>query len=114
LWAKVDGKTLWKLLADMSPGELVRCVDLRSIIYTIPPAEAIALIEQSIAPKAGREVENDIRLYRIFREEICEDNHPMMDANQWWDVDTAISYTQHLVLFNPWWIEEPTSADEVL
>ena len=85
----------------MSPGELVRCVDLRSIIYTIPPAEAIALIEQSIAPKAGREVEIDIRLCRIFREELCEDNHLMMDANHCWDVDTASSHTQHLVLFNP-------------
>ena len=28
LWAKAEGKPLWKLLADMSPKEIVRCIDL--------------------------------------------------------------------------------------
>ncbi len=31
LWAKVEGKPLWKLLADVSPEALVRCIDFRSL-----------------------------------------------------------------------------------
>ena len=38
----------------------------------------------------------------------------MMDANQKWDVRQAISNMKHLARFDPWWIEEPTSPDDVL
>ena len=38
----------------------------------------------------------------------------MMDANQKWDVDEAISWMKELVEFKPLWIEEPTSPDDVL
>ena len=38
----------------------------------------------------------------------------MMDANQVWDVDEAIAAMGELAAFDPWWIEEPTSPDDVL
>ena len=38
----------------------------------------------------------------------------MMDANQVWDVDEAIAWIHELAQFDPWWIEEPTSPDDVL
>ena len=38
----------------------------------------------------------------------------MMDANQVWDVGQAIAWMRQLAAFNPWWIEEPTSPDDVL
>lgn len=38
----------------------------------------------------------------------------MMDANQRWDVATSIEYMQQLAEFNPLWIEEPTSPDDIL
>ena len=38
----------------------------------------------------------------------------MMDANQVWDVDEAIKNMRELARFDPWWIEEPTSPDDVL
>ena len=38
----------------------------------------------------------------------------MMDANQVWGVEEAISGMQLLGVHDPWWIEEPTSPDDVL
>jgi L-fuconate dehydratase len=38
----------------------------------------------------------------------------MFDANQVWDVPQAIEWMQDLAKFDPWWIEEPTSPDDVL
>jgi len=37
-----------------------------------------------------------------------------MDANQIWDVDEAIANMERLAEVNPYWIEEPTHADDVL
>src|SRR5687767_8014036 len=55
LWAKAEGKPLWKLLADLPPRELVRCIDFRYITDALTPDEAIALLEQAQASKAERE-----------------------------------------------------------
>jgi L-fuconate dehydratase len=38
----------------------------------------------------------------------------MLDANQVWDVGQAIAWVRELARFDPWWIEEPTSPDDVL
>ncbi|MBY0436198.1 MAG: fuconate dehydratase, partial [Cyclobacteriaceae bacterium] len=50
----------------------------------------------------------------IIREEIGDDLMLMMDANQKWNVPEAIHNMKALARFNPWWIEEPTSPDDVL
>src|SRR5258707_2642721 len=49
LYAKVEGKPLWKLLADMSPEQLVACVDFRYIDDALTGAEAIEMLSR-LAP----------------------------------------------------------------
>lgn len=55
LWAKTQNKPLWKLLADLPPRELVKCVDFRYITDALTPEEAVALLEQAQAGKTERE-----------------------------------------------------------
>jgi L-fuconate dehydratase len=38
----------------------------------------------------------------------------MVDANQVWEVNEAITSMRELARFDPWWIEEPTSPDDIL
>ena len=161
LWAKAEGKPVWRLLCDMSPEEIVRCIDFRYITDALTPDEALgdparersdAIASASprcsatgIRPtrrppvgsatrmsscggsaamrsaegwthfkiKVGADIEDDIRRCTIIREEIG-DRKLMMDANQRWDVGEAIENMRKLARFDPWWIEEPTSPDDVL
>ena len=64
--------------------------------------------------KVGSNLQDDIRRAQIVREEIGDDLRLMMDANQKWDVDEAIENMASLKKFNPYWIEEPTSPDDIL
>jgi L-fuconate dehydratase len=64
--------------------------------------------------KVGRDHADDLRRAAILREEIGDDRFLLMDANQVWDVDEAIARTRDLSRFNPLWMEEPTSPDDVL
>lgn len=64
--------------------------------------------------KVGRDLDDDMRRAAIIREEIGPDRKLMMDANQIWDVDQAIEWMNELAAFDPYWIEEPTSPDDVL
>ncbi|WP_437337144.1 L-fuconate dehydratase [Sorangium sp. So ce394] len=161
LRAKAAGKPLWKLLVDMTPEELVRCVSFRYITDALGPDEALEILRRS-APtrgvreremrergfpayttsagwlgysdaklrrlcreglargfshfkmKVGANLDDDIRRAQILREEIGAHRRLMMDANQVWDVDQAIASMQRLAAFDPWWIEEPTSPDDIL
>ena len=161
LYAKVEAKPLWKLLADMSPEQLVSCIDFTYITDAVTPEEALELLRQKastkneriaallkqgypayttsagwlgysddkmrqlcreakeegfkhIKIKVGASIEDDIRRSAIIREEIGEDLKLMMDANQKWDVEEAIANMKELAGFHPWWIEEPTSPDDIL
>jgi len=64
--------------------------------------------------KVGADVEDDERRARIVREEIGPDLMLAMDANQRWDVPEAIEWMSRLARFAPYWIEEPTSPDDIL
>lgn len=64
--------------------------------------------------KVGGPVDDDERRARIIREEIGPDALLMMDANQVWDVGEAIVNMARLAKADPYWIEEPTHADDVL
>lgn len=161
LYAKVEGKPLWKLIADMSPEELVACIDFTYITDAITKKEALALLKSKAATKAeriqqlektgypayttsagwlgysdekmrrlcqeakaegfthlkmkvGSNLGDDMRRAAIIREEIGDDLRLMMDANQKWDVDEAIVNMAELAKFDPYWIEEPTSPDDIL
>jgi L-fuconate dehydratase len=64
--------------------------------------------------KVGQRIDDDVRRARIVREEIGPDRRLMMDANQVWEVGDAIANVKRLAEFEPYWIEEPTSPDDVL
>ena len=64
--------------------------------------------------KVGRDRDDDVRRAAIIREEIGPERKLMVDANQIWEVDEAIDWMKSLARFDPWWIEEPTSPDDVL
>ncbi|KAL1975799.1 hypothetical protein VTN31DRAFT_4191 [Thermomyces dupontii] len=164
LWAKVLRKPVWRIIADMTPEEVVRCIDFRYITDALTPEEAIALLKEVEPTKAerikdaeqnravpayttsagwlgyseeklrallnesvkagfkhfklkvGGNLEDDKRRLAIAREVIGYDkgNVLMVDANQVWSVPEAISYMKELAQFKPWFIEEPTSPDDVL
>jgi len=64
--------------------------------------------------KVGGSLEDDQRRLAIAREVIGPDRGLMLDANQVWSVPEAIGWMRELARFQPWWIEEPTSPDDVL
>lgn len=64
--------------------------------------------------KVGQDLENDIKRCKLVRDEIGWSNKLMVDANQIWDVNTAIEWMEKLKEFQLLWIEEPTSPDDVL
>ncbi|KAI9797907.1 MAG: L-galactonate dehydratase [Sarcosagium campestre] len=66
--------------------------------------------------KVGGNLEDDRRRLKIARDVIGYDNGNilMIDANQVWSVLEAVEYMQHLAEFKPWFIEEPTSPDDIL
>ena len=57
LYAKSEGKPLWKLLSDMGPEELVRCVDFRYITDALTPQEALEILRANEGTRAERESE---------------------------------------------------------
>ena len=161
LLAKVEGKPLWKLLADMSPEEIVGCIDFRHITDALTPGEAFEILQRHASTRAVREAElrrdgypayttsagwlgypddkirqlcrdgvaagwthfkikvgrdrrDDVTRAALVRAEIGANRRLMMDANQVWDVGEAIDWIHDLAPFDPWWIEEPTSPDDVL
>lgn len=64
--------------------------------------------------KVGADLQDDLRRAAIVRQEIGPQRRMMFDANQRWDVGEAIANMRELARFDPWWIEEPTSPDDVL
>ena len=76
--------------------------------------QAIAQGFRHVKLKVGENIDDDIRRCRIARETIGEDLILMIDANQVWEVNQAIDWVRELAPFDPWFIEEPTSPDDVM
>ncbi|MFJ9537423.1 L-fuconate dehydratase [Streptomyces sp. NPDC101225] len=77
-------------------------------------AQAVADGFRQIKLKVGADLEDDVRRCRVARSVIGPDIRMAIDANQRWDVAEAIRWTKALTEFDPYWIEEPTSPDDVL
>ncbi len=161
LYAKLEHKPLWKLLAGMTPEQLVGCVDFRYIEDVMSREEAVDILHRAAPTRAVREAEmlrdgypayttsagwlgyadeqitslaheavatgfrhlkmkvgadtdSDIRRARLLRDAIGPDAGLMLDANQVWSVGEAIDAMNVLREVDPWWIEEPTSPDDIL
>jgi L-fuconate dehydratase len=77
-------------------------------------AEAVAAGFTSVKMKVGQDVASDARRAKLIRDSLGPGGVLMMDANQYWGVDEAIAAMRVLGQYDPWWIEEPTSPDDVL
>ncbi|MFD2648459.1 L-fuconate dehydratase [Devosia albogilva] len=75
--------------------------------------EAVEAGFTHIKMKVGRDLEDDIRRLEIVRSIMGSDRYLMIDANQVWEVGQAIDWVKALSRFNPYFIEEPTSPDDV-
>jgi L-fuconate dehydratase len=161
LYAKLERKPLWKLLADMTPEQLVACIDFRYIEDALTEEEALAILRRNESTKAEREqtllaegfpayttsagwlgypeetltdrareavaagfthlklkvggdAVTDLRRARAVREAVGPQLRLSLDANRAWGVEQAIEAIRGLAEVDPWWIEEPTSPDDVL
>jgi L-fuconate dehydratase len=161
LYAKLERKPLWKLLVDLTPEQLVACVDFRYIEDALTRDEALEILRRNEATKPEREaillavgfpayttsagwigypentlperarealaegfthlklkvgtdIENDLRRARLVRDAIGPECRLSLDANQAWGVEEAIAAIRRLSEVDPFWIEEPTSPDDVL
>ena len=162
LWAKLEGKPLWKLLADMTPEELVACVDFRYITDALTPEQALELLRERGAGRAAREAEivaTGSRAYttsagwlglrrregrgararrrraRLHHVKMKVGAQPRADDRRAALIRRALGPERRaddgrqpglgrrrarsrrceaVGVFDPWWIEEPTSPDDVL
>jgi L-fuconate dehydratase len=64
--------------------------------------------------KVGADIDDDVRRLRLAREAVGPDVRIAVDANQAWGVQQAIEWTRRLAPYDPYWIEEPTSPDDIL
>src|SRR5689334_21226259 len=76
--------------------------------------EAIDAAFKHLKLKVGADLEDDLRRARLVRAAIGDDNRLSLDANQAWGVEQAIAAIGRLSEVDPFWIEEPTSPDDVL
>ncbi|WP_328672916.1 enolase C-terminal domain-like protein [Streptomyces sp. NBC_00328] len=76
--------------------------------------EAVAGGFRQIKLKVGADLEDDLRRCRAARAAVGPDIRIAVDANQRWNVDEAITWTKALAECRPYWIEEPTSPDDIL
>ncbi len=63
--------------------------------------------------KVGRDIGDDIRRLTVAREVLGEDMNIMIDANHVWEVDQSVDWVKALAFARPFFIEEPTSPDDV-
>ena len=83
--------------------------------------KVIRLARQAVADgftqiklKVGADAADDVRRLKIAREAVGPQIRIALDANQRWDVAEAVDRMRELAPYDPWWIEEPTSPDDVL
>jgi L-fuconate dehydratase len=76
--------------------------------------EAVADGYRQIKLKVGHDLDDDVRRMRLARDTVGDGIRIAVDANQRWDVDEAVRWMTALAPYDPWWIEEPTSPDDIL
>jgi len=161
LAARRAGQPLWRLLAALSPEQLVAQIDWRYLRDALTPDEALDLLRDAAKGRAEREqilldegypaytttpgwlgyddeklarlcaeavddgyrliklkvganLADDVRRLAIARRAVGPDVRLAVDANQIWGVPDAIDWMRELAPFDPYWIEEPTSPDDIL
>ncbi|HXW79399.1 MAG TPA: enolase C-terminal domain-like protein [Acidimicrobiales bacterium] len=161
LYARRQRQPLWKLLADLTPGQVVELVDFRHLSDVLSPEEAQEILTRA-APgkqererrlladgypayntsagwlgysdekvldlvgaalsqgfshlklKVGADIERDAGRLKLVRDLVGPDIKLSIDANQVWDVGEAITDIARLSPFGLYWVEEPTSPDDIM
>jgi L-fuconate dehydratase len=128
--ALTPGEAL-EILRRAEPGRAERLADLLDRgypAYTTTPGwlgytddKLVRLSKQAVADgfgqiklKVGADLDDDVRRLRLAREAVGPDIRIGVDANQAWGVGQAVEWMRALAPFDPYWIEEPTSPDEIL
>jgi L-fuconate dehydratase len=57
LYAKVEGKPVWKLVADMTPEQFVACIDFRYLTDALTPDEALDILRRNAPTRSARAAE---------------------------------------------------------
>jgi L-fuconate dehydratase len=161
LAAKVAGKPVWRLLADMTPERIVALIDFRYLDDALTPQEALGILRAAqagrderiaelerrgypaytttpgwigysddklvelsrqavsdgftqIKLKVGADTADDVRRMALARAAVGPGIKIAVDANQRWGVAEAELAIAALVPWDPYWVEEPTSPDEIL
>ncbi|MEV0093013.1 enolase C-terminal domain-like protein [Streptomyces sp. NPDC050738] len=76
--------------------------------------EAVAEGFAQIKLKVGADLSDDVRRMKLARAAVGPSVRIAVDANQRWDVPDAVRWMEALAPFDPHWIEEPTSPDDIL
>lgn len=76
--------------------------------------EAVADGYRQIKLKVGANLEDDVRRFALARQAVGPSVRIAADANQRWDTAEAVAWMTALAPYDPWWIEEPTSPDDIL
>ncbi|CAG6395916.1 fuconate dehydratase [Streptomyces cocklensis] len=161
LYGRREGKPVWRLLAELSPEQLVGLVDFRYLQDALTREEALDILRRAepgraerterlmsegfpaytttpgwlgysdeklvrlsraavaegftqIKLKVGADPDDDVRRLRLAREAVGPGIRIAVDANQAWGVQQAIEWMRQLAPYDPYWIEEPTSPDDIL
>jgi L-fuconate dehydratase len=161
LYAKREGKPLWKVLADFTPEQIVDLIDFRYLSDALTRDDALAILTAAVDGKQEREQQlldkgypgyttsagwlgysdekvarlvgeaiadgfthlkikvgadpaDDVHRVRMVRELAGPDVLISVDANQRWDVAEAIENVRRLADADLYWVEEPTSPDDVI
>lgn len=127
----LDREQALDILRAAEPGRAERAAHLREVgypAYTTSPGwlgysdeKLVRLAKEAVADgftqiklKVGGNLADDVRRLRTAREAVGPGIRIAIDANQRWDVAEAVSWVRELAPFDPYWIEEPTSPDDVL
>jgi L-fuconate dehydratase len=104
LYAKAEGKPVWKLLADMSPEQIVDAIDFRYIADALFRDEALDILRNAKTGQSQRLALLEERGYPAYTTSVG-----------WFGFsDETIRRTRKLSELQPWWMEEPTSPDDIL
>jgi L-fuconate dehydratase len=76
--------------------------------------EAVRSGFRQVKLKVGADLGDDVRRTRIAREILGQEVAVAVDANQVWDVPTAVGWVRALAPFDLAWVEEPTHPDDIL
>ena len=127
----LDRQQALDILRAAEPGRGHRAAHLRDVgypAYTTSPGwlgytdekmvrlarEAVADGFTQIKLKVGADLVDDVRRMRLAREAVGPGIRIAIDANQRWDVREAVPWVKALAAYDPYWIEEPTSPDDII